>query len=137
MHRTATIQRSRLIDLNLLPAEMRPHRYPRWYAMGLAAVLTGCVLLVPAIAIQHSASQETAHLRDQLALITGQLQGTQMDIGQERGIRTEITQTEQAMVSFAGGTGVASGRRRAAGARPVAGLFGRTAGRAYHFRLQG
>ena len=100
MHRTATIQRSRLIDLNLLPAEMRPHRYPRWYAMGLAAVLTACVLLVPAIAIQHSASQETAHLREELALITGQLQGTQVDIGQERGIRTEITQTEQVMAAL-------------------------------------
>ncbi len=100
MHRTAAMHRSKLIDLNLLPAELRPHKYPRSYVLGLAAVLTGCVLLVPAVALQHSASQETAHLRDQLALVTGQLESASLDIGKERGLRAEITQTEQAVTAL-------------------------------------
>ena len=100
MQRSAAVQRNRLIDLNILPAELRPHRYPRWYVLGLAAVLTGCVLLVPLVALQHSAAQETSHLRDQLALVTGQLQGVEVDIGRERGLRAEIAQAEQAVAAL-------------------------------------
>ncbi|HUS82401.1 MAG TPA: PilN domain-containing protein [Dehalococcoidia bacterium] len=100
MHHSDTMRRSRLVDLNLLPAELRPHRYPSWYVFGLAAILAGCVLLVPAVAIQHSAAQETARLSDQLALVTGQLEGVQIDIGRERGLRTEIANVEQAVASL-------------------------------------
>jgi len=100
MQRSAALQRNRLIDLNILPAEMRPHRYPRWYALGLAAVLTGCVLLVLLVALQHSAAQETARLRDQLGLITGQLQGVETDIGRERGLRDEIAEVEKAIAAL-------------------------------------
>jgi len=100
MQRSAAVQRNRLIDLNLLPAELRPRHYPRWYVLGLAAVLTGCVLLIPMVALQRSAAQETAHLRDQLALITGQLQGVEMDIGKERGLRAEIAQVEQVLAGL-------------------------------------
>jgi hypothetical protein len=99
MHRTDAMRRSRLIDLNLLPAELRPQRYPGWYVFGLAAVLAGCLLLVPAIAIQRSAAQETTHLRDELTLVTNQLQGVQMDIGRERSLRAEVAGAEQAIAS--------------------------------------
>jgi Tfp pilus assembly protein PilN len=100
MQRSAPLQRNRLIDLNILPAELRPHHYPRWYVLGLAAVLTGCVLLVPMVTLQHSAAQETAHLRDQLALVTGQLQGVETDIGKGRGLHAEIAQSEQALAEL-------------------------------------
>jgi len=100
MQRTAALQRNRLIDLNILPAELRPHRYPRSYVLGLAAVLIACVLLVPMVTLQHSAAQETTHLRDQLALITGELQGVEVEIGRERGLRAEISQAEQAVAEL-------------------------------------
>jgi hypothetical protein len=97
MQRTAAVHRNRFIDLNILPADLRPHRYPRWYAVGLAAVLMGCILLAPMLALQHSTSQETGRLRSQLGLITGQLQGTEMDIGRARGVREQIAQVEKAI----------------------------------------
>jgi Tfp pilus assembly protein PilN len=100
MQRSAAVQRNRLIDLNILPAELRPHRYPHWYVLGLAAVLAGCVLLIPMVTLQHSAAQETASLRDQLELITGQLQGVEMDIGRERGLRDQMAQAEQAIAEL-------------------------------------
>ena len=100
MQRSAALERNALIDLNVLPAELRPHRYPRWYVLGMAAILAGCVLLVPLIAFQHSASQETGRLRDQLALITSQLEGVQMDIGQARALRAEIVQAELGLAAL-------------------------------------
>jgi Tfp pilus assembly protein PilN len=99
MHRTDAMRRSRLVDLNLLPVELRPQRYPGWYVFGLAAVLAGCALLVPAIAIQRSAAQETAHLRNELTLVTSQLQSVQMDIGRERALRAQIAETERAIAA--------------------------------------
>lgn len=100
MQRSAAVHRNKLIDLNLLPAGLRPRSYPRWYVLGLTAVLTGCVLLVPALAIQHSAAQETTRLRDELTLITSQLESAGLDIGQERGLRTQIEQAEQAVAAL-------------------------------------
>ncbi len=99
MHRSLTAQRSKLIDLNVLPQEMRPLRYPGWYVLGLTAIMIGCVLLVPAIILQRSANNQTADLNHQLLLISGQLTGVQMDIGRERGLRMEITQAEAALAA--------------------------------------
>ncbi len=66
----------------------------------MAAILAGCMLLVPLIAIQHSVSQETGRLRDQLSLITAQLEGVQMDIGQARALRAEIIQAQLALTAL-------------------------------------
>jgi len=100
MQRTAAVRRNRLIDLNILPAELRPHRYPRWYVLGLAAVVAGCVLLALVVALERSAAEETSRLRSQLELITGQLQGVEMDIGKQRGLRDEIAQVEKAITEL-------------------------------------
>ncbi|MGA2284681.1 MAG: PilN domain-containing protein [Dehalococcoidia bacterium] len=90
---------SKLIDLNVLPREMRPVRYPRWYVLGLAAIMVGCVLLVPAIFFQRSANNQTSDLNRQLLVISGQLTGVQMDIGRERGVRAEIAKAQAALSS--------------------------------------
>jgi len=92
-------RKSKLIDLNVLPREMRPVRYPRWYAPGLAAVMIGCVLLVPAIILQRSANNQTADLNRELLLVSGQLTGVQMDVGRERGLRMEISQAQAALAA--------------------------------------
>jgi hypothetical protein len=92
-------RRSKMIDLNVLPREMRPVRYPRWYMLGLTAVMIGCVLLVPAIILQRSANNQTSDLNHQLLLISGQLTGVQMDIGRERGLRTEISKAQAALAA--------------------------------------
>lgn len=94
MHRSVVIRRSKLIDLNLLPASMRPHNYPRWYVLGLAAMLAGCVLLAPALVFQHSASRETSHLKGELSVITSQLDSAGLDIGKEKDLRSQISKVE-------------------------------------------
>jgi Tfp pilus assembly protein PilN len=99
MQRTAAGHR-RFIDLNVLPPPLRPHRYPRWYVVGLAAVLMGCILLAPMLALQRSTSQEADRLRSQLGLITGHLQGVEMDIGRARGLREQIEQVENAIAEL-------------------------------------
>jgi len=99
VHRSTVAQRTRLIDLNVLPREMRPVRYPRWYALGLTAIMIGCVLLVPAIIVQRSANNQTAEMNRQLLFISGQLTGVQMDIGRERGLRAEIAKAQAALAA--------------------------------------
>ncbi len=99
MHRSATAERGKLIDLNVLPPEMRPLRYPGWYVLGLVVIMVGCVLLVPAIFLQRSANNQTAGMDRELLLISGQLTGVQMDIGRERGLRMEISQAEAALAA--------------------------------------
>jgi len=100
MQRSASLQRNALIDLNVLPAALRPHRYPAWYVAGMAAALAGLVFLAPVIMIQRSATQETESLRGQLAVITGQLEEVGMDVGQVRGLRMQLEQTEAALAAL-------------------------------------
>jgi Tfp pilus assembly protein PilN len=100
MQRNAFLQRNALIDLNVLPAALRPHRYPAWYVAGMAAALAGLVFLAPVIMIQRSATQETERLRGQLAVITGQLEEVGMDVGQVRGLRMQLEQTEASLAAL-------------------------------------
>jgi hypothetical protein len=99
VQRDASLRHNTLIDLNVLPAQLRPHRYPAWYVAGMALAIVGLVFLAPAIIIQRSASQETENLRGQLNVITGQLEAVGMDIGQLRGLRMELGQTETALAA--------------------------------------
>ena len=85
-----SLTRAIVIDLNVLPPELRPQRYSGWFVVGLVAVLIGCVLLVPMVSIEHSASQKTDRLQQQLNLVTNQLNGVEMDIGQGRGLHAQI-----------------------------------------------
>ena len=99
MQRNASLQRNALIDLNVLPKELRPHRHPPWYVAGMAAALAGLVLLAPAILIQRAAVQETEHLAGELAAITTELQAVGMDVGQARGLRMQLDQTEASLAA--------------------------------------
>lgn len=83
-----------LIDLNVLPPELRPKRYPSWYVAGLVAIVVACGLLGPLALLERSAGDETSRLREELTLITSQLQGAQTDMGQGRGIRTQIAEVQ-------------------------------------------
>jgi Tfp pilus assembly protein PilN len=100
MQRNASLQRKALIDLNVLPAALRPHRYPAWYVAGMAVALAGLVCLAPTIMIQRSATQETERLRGQLAVITGQLEEVGMDVGQVRGLRMQLDQSEASLAAL-------------------------------------
>ena len=100
MQRGAALHRNTFIDLNVLPASLQPHRYARWYALGLAAVVFGCVLLVPIIIVLHSASEQTGLLGDQLAAINDQLNAAEMTIGEQRSLRLQIDAAESALVAL-------------------------------------
>ena len=97
MQRSVAVQAKRLIDLNVLPSEMRPLRYPGWYVPGLIAIVIGCILLVPAIGLQRSADRQTASLSRQLFIVTGQLTDAQVDFGRARGFRAQIAQAEASL----------------------------------------
>jgi len=99
VQRDASLRHNTLIDLNVLPAELRPHRYPAWYVAGMALALAGLVFLAPAIIIQRSAGQETENLRGELAVITSQLEAVGVDIGQLRVFRMDLEQTETALAA--------------------------------------
>ncbi|MGD0766001.1 MAG: hypothetical protein ABR978_06815 [Dehalococcoidia bacterium] len=100
MQRSAALQRNTFVDLNVLPPALQPHRYARWYAVGLAAVVAGCLLLVPMVMLQRSASQQTGQLRDQLAVINAQLGQAELEIGEERGLRLQINDAQSALAAL-------------------------------------
>ena len=100
MQRGAALHRNTSIDLNVLPAALQPHRYARWYALGLAAVVFGCMLLVPMIIVLHSASEQTGRLGDQLTAINGRLNAAEMTIGKERALQLQIDTAESALAAL-------------------------------------
>ena len=100
MQRGAALHRNAFIDLNVLPAALRPHRYAGWYALGLAAVVFGCLLLVPMIIVLHSASEQTGRLSDQLAAINDRLNTAEMTIGQVRSFHLQIDAAESALAAL-------------------------------------
>jgi len=100
VQRGAALHRNTFIDLNVLPAALRPHRYAGWYALGLAAVVFGCLLLVPTITVLHSASAQTGRLGGQLAAINDQLNAAEMTIGEERSLYLQINAAESAIAAL-------------------------------------
>jgi Tfp pilus assembly protein PilN len=82
------------VDLNVLPEELRPRRYPAWFAVGVVTVLAAGLLLLPLSRVQQAASEETARLRSELAAVNDQLAAFQIDLGRARGLRLQLETTE-------------------------------------------
>jgi Tfp pilus assembly protein PilN len=94
MQHSAMLQPSTFVDLNVLPEELRPRRYPAWFVVGVVTVLAAGLLLLPLSLVQQAANEETARLRNELALINDQLVAFQIDLGRTRDLRLQLETAE-------------------------------------------
>ena len=100
MQQSPTLQPPRFVDLNVLPEELRPRRYPAWYVLGVVAVLAVSLLLIPLHQVEQADSAETARLQAELELINEGLAGIQIDFGKARALRQEIEASEVAIAEL-------------------------------------
>jgi len=96
MQQSATLRPPAFIDLNVLPEELRPPRYPAWYVPGLVAALLLGVLLVPLRGVEQANSAEPTRLTADLELISKELTQIELDYGKGRDIRNQLAAAEAA-----------------------------------------
>jgi Tfp pilus assembly protein PilN len=101
MQQSATLRPSAFVDLNVLPEELRPPRYPAWYVPGIVAALLLGVLLVPLRGVEQAHSAEPTRLTAELALISKELTQIEMDYGKGRAIRNQLATAEAATAGLA------------------------------------
>lgn len=100
MQQGAMLQRPTFVDLNVLPEELRPRRYPAWYVLGVVLVLAASLLLIPLYRVEQADSAETARLQAEVGLINEELAGIQIDFGRARALRQEIEAREAAIAEL-------------------------------------
>jgi Tfp pilus assembly protein PilN len=100
MQESTTLQPPVFVDLNVLPEELRPRRYPAWYVLGIVAILAASFLLIPLYQAERAGDAETARLRSELELINEELGRVQVDFGQARELRQQIETTEAAIAAL-------------------------------------
>lgn len=100
MQQSATIPPPVFVDLNVLPQELRPRRYPAWHVLGAIAILAAGLLLIPLYRAEQASGIETAHLRSELELVSGELAQVQVAFGRARELRQQVETTEAAIVAL-------------------------------------
>jgi Tfp pilus assembly protein PilN len=101
MQQSATLRPPAFIDLNVLPEELRPPRYPAWYVPGLVAVALLGLLLVPLSGVERADSAEPTRLTAELELISKELTQIEMDYGKGRDLRNQLGVAEEAIARLA------------------------------------
>lgn len=94
MQQGATLGPPVFVDLNVLPEELRPLRYPPWYSLGLVAIVVLGLLLIPLHAVERAHGAESARLGAELDLIKKELTDIEIDFGRARDIRQQLDATE-------------------------------------------
>ena len=87
MQQSATLRPPAFIDLNVLPEELRPPRYPAWYVPGLVAVVLLGLLLIPLSGVQRADSAEPTRLTAELEIISKELTQIEVDYAKGRDLR--------------------------------------------------
>lgn len=100
MRQSSTLERPLFVDLNVLPEEFRPRRYPPWFIGGVITVLALSLLLLPLARVQQATDEESAHLQAELALINDELGRLQIDLGEARHLRQQLADTEAAIAGL-------------------------------------
>jgi hypothetical protein len=94
MQRGATLGPPVFVDLNVLPEELRPLRYPPWYSLGLIAIVVFGLLLIPLHWVEQADSAEPTRLGAELDLIRSELTDVEIDFGRARDIQQQLDGTE-------------------------------------------
>lgn len=100
MRESSTLERPTFVDVNVLPEELRPRRYPAWFIAGVAAILALGLLLLPLARVQQASNEDTAHLHGELALINDELRRLQIDLGKSRDLRLQLATVEAAIAGL-------------------------------------
>jgi Tfp pilus assembly protein PilN len=109
---SSTLGQPFFVDLNVLPEELRPRRYPAWFVVGVVTVLAAGLLLLPLSLVQQAASEETARLQSELALVNNQLAEFQIDLGRARDLRLQLETAEATIAGLNGERQAVLGDRR-------------------------
>ena len=94
MQQSATLGPPVFIDLNVLPEELRPLRYPPWYVLSLVAILVLGLLLIPLHRVEQARGAEPTRLGVELELIKKGLASIEIDFGRAREVRAQLAATE-------------------------------------------
>jgi Tfp pilus assembly protein PilN len=100
MRESSALEPPLFVDLNVLPEELRPRRYPAWFVVGVVGVLVAGLLLLPLSRVQQAANGETSRLQSELALVNDQLAAFQIDLGRSRDIRLQLETAEAAIAGL-------------------------------------
>lgn len=82
------------VDLNVLPEELRPRRYPPLYVLGILVLLVAGLLLIPLYQAERTADNETTRLRAELNLMSYNLALAQLDLGKVKGQQRQLESVE-------------------------------------------
>ena len=94
MQQSATLGPPVFIDLNVLPEELRPLRYPPWYVLSLVAILVLGLLLIPLHRVEQARGAEPTRLGVELELIKKGLASIEIDFGRAREVRAQLAAAE-------------------------------------------
>ena len=94
MQQSATLGPPVFVDLNVLPEELRPLRYPPWYSLCLVAIIVLGLLLIPLHAVEQADGAEPRRLGAELNLIRSELTDVEIDFGRARDIQQQLDATE-------------------------------------------
>ncbi len=89
-----------LVDLNVLPEELRARRYPILFVLGILVLLAASLALIPLYQAQQSTRDETSRLQEELELISLDLALVQMDLGKIRGLQRQLEAAEADLASL-------------------------------------
>ena len=78
------------VDLNVLPEELRPRRYPVLFVVGILALLAASLALFPVYQAGRAARNETAPLQAEMNVISSELALIQLDLGRVRELQQQL-----------------------------------------------
>ena len=89
------------VDLNILPEELRPQRYPVLFVVGVVVLLAASLALLPLYQAERAARNETAPLQAELDRISdSDLALVQLDLGKVRELQRQLEAVETDLASL-------------------------------------
>lgn len=88
------------VDINILPEELRPQRYPALFVLGILVLLAASLALIPLYQAEQAVGDETTRLQTELNLISSDLALVQTDLGKVKGLQRQLEAVETDLASW-------------------------------------